>query len=130
MNTQRVAQRLGSKPRKKLDLAHFLSAGAEIFNPTQIEKNELPRIDPVALQKSLDGHSFKDSGNSILLVEIPSEYLVMKEVDMDLALDWRAQTRIIFESLFTAGYIITDFIYLLGQYPRSFYVISHGESTL
>jgi hypothetical protein len=35
----------------------------------------------------------------------------------------------LFEGLFEDGYLLTDFVYLPGTQPRSFYVLSHGEST-
>jgi hypothetical protein len=31
--------------------------------------------------------------------------------------------------LFEQGYLVTDFVHLPGTHPRSFYVLSHGEST-
>jgi predicted GNAT superfamily acetyltransferase len=63
-------------------------------------------------------------------VEIPADFLALKEVDIGLAKDWRLASREIFENLFKDGYLITDFVYLRGEYPRSYYVLSHGEGTL
>jgi predicted GNAT superfamily acetyltransferase len=54
----------------------------------------------------------------------------MKAANLDLALRWRMHTRILFEDLFDRGYLVTDFIVLKGTHTRSFYVFSHGESTL
>jgi hypothetical protein len=36
----------------------------------------------------------------------------------------------LFEETFSRGYLVTDFVFLPGSQPRSFYVLSHGESTL
>ena len=35
-----------------------------------------------------------------------------------------------FENLFEKGYFVTDFVFLPGVHPRSYYVLSNGESTL
>jgi predicted GNAT superfamily acetyltransferase len=44
-------------------------------------------------------------------------------------LRWRLHIRAIFEDLFASGYLVTDFAFLPGREPRSFYVLSHGDST-
>ena len=60
-----------------------------------------------------------------LLLEIPSNYQSIREKNISLAQDWRFFTREIFEEVFNAGYIVTDFIYeRSGITPRSFYVLS------
>jgi predicted GNAT superfamily acetyltransferase len=51
----------------------------------------------------------------------------LKESDFSLARDWRFFSRELFETAFSSGYIVTDFIY---DQSRSFYVLAHGESTL
>jgi len=48
----------------------------------------------------------------------------------ELAQHWREVTRQLFEELFAEGYLVTDMIYLPGSQPRSYYVLSYGESTL
>jgi predicted GNAT superfamily acetyltransferase len=63
------------------------------------------------------------------LVEIPSDFLALKDADIELAREWRMTTRAIFEDLFLREYIATDFVYLPGNFPRSYYVFSHGEGT-
>ena len=62
-------------------------------------------------------------------MEIPADFLVLKEINLELAKDWRLSSRKIFEYLFRSGYLVTDFVYLPGKFPRSFYVLSHGEVT-
>ena len=49
---------------------------------------------------------------------------------MNLALAWRRHSQKVFETLFFAGYLVTDFVYLPGATPRSFYLLSQGDSTL
>jgi hypothetical protein len=36
----------------------------------------------------------------------------------------------VFEKLFEDGYLVTDFVYMPGKEPRSYYVMTHGEATL
>jgi predicted GNAT superfamily acetyltransferase len=65
----------------------------------------------------------------ILLVEIPADFLALKAADIELAKEWRLVSREIFENLFESGYLVTDFVHLRGEHPRSYYVLSHGEGT-
>ena len=132
VNSQRVARRLSKKPRPRLDLAHCLSAGAEIINPTEAWEQGLPR--PASAPLSYIVGEGRQGGEGakhrILLLEIPADFLALKATDPSLALEWRLHTRQLFEELFQRGYLVTDFIYLPGSSPRSFYVLSDGESTL
>ena len=145
VNSRRVERRLSKRPRLRLDLAHFLAAGAEIINRSQKEEDEWPRPAPPSRMEAPqledderladdDAPSLKagggNSGDAILLVEIPSDFLKLKEDDRELAVEWRLHIRALFEDLFARGYIITDFVHLPGGSTRSFYVLSHGESTL
>jgi predicted GNAT superfamily acetyltransferase len=66
----------------------------------------------------------------LLLLEIPADIQAIKAADMDLAVAWSAHVRGLFCDLFAQGYLVTDFVYLSGAHPRSFYVLSDGESTL
>jgi len=108
-------------PYSKLDLAHYLEGGAQKLNPTMLDARDLP----------VPQETIESMNASILLVEIPSDYQRVKEQDHALALLWRTQTRQLFESAFSEGYIITDFIYFRDeQIPRSYYVLVQGEMTL
>lgn len=129
LNTKRVATRLSKRPRLKLDLAHFLAAGARIINPSSLQKNGLP--EPFdGLIEYLPLAPNQTEGDQILLVEIPSDYLTLRIAHIALAQAWREHTRPLFQDLFAKGYLVTDFIHLPGTFPRSFYVLSHGDSTL
>ena len=123
VNTKRVERRLSRKARRPLDLAHFLGAGAEIINPSGSTQAGWP--DPPSGQVELEAAS----RGALLLLEIPADFLALKRDDPDLALDWRLHARALFEDLFARGYLVTDFAHLPGKHPRSFYVLSHGEST-
>ena len=123
VNSSRVVRRLGRRKRRQLDMAHYISAGAAILNPTRIED------DGWAYPQSVD--SLPDNTDTpVLMVEIPYDFLALKRADISLAGAWREHTAPIFQHLFDAGYLVTDFVHLTGSSPRSFYVLSHGESTL
>lgn len=121
INTERVNRRLSKRARLRLDLAHFLAGGAEIINPCRDSPSGWPEPPDEYLAPQ---------GEPLVLVEIPDDFLSLKANDLDLALRWRLHTRTLFEDLFQRGYLVTDFIYLPGRYPRSYYVLSHGDSTL
>jgi len=128
INTQRVNRRLSRRARLRLDLAHFLAAGAEIVNPTWLDDRGYPHpadqtMNPVDVEKLA-------VNSPLVLVEIPDDFQTLRGNDIELALQWRLSTRSLFESLFASGYLVTDFVYLAGQHPRSYYVLSHGDSTL
>jgi predicted GNAT superfamily acetyltransferase len=119
VTSTRVSSRLEMK-RRPLDLAHFLSAGAQKLNPATLGEDDLPR--PTENPSLPDGN--------LALVEIPPDFLSIKKQDLELARAWRLHTRELFEGAFTAGYIVTDFIYLKGErHPRSYYILSYGEGT-
>ncbi|MGD8732613.1 MAG: hypothetical protein PVH92_12090, partial [Anaerolineales bacterium] len=120
ITSKRVQTRL-TKERKPLDLAHFLSAGAEKVNPTKLDARDL----------LLPSEKIYPPEGTFALVEIPPNYQEMKSIDPGLAGHWREQTREIFTDAFRRGYLVTDFIHLREEkYPRSYYLLSYGEGTL
>lgn len=122
VNTPRVEKRLSRARRPHLKLAHFQAAHAEIVNPVQewIATFPAPPAD-VALPSR--------PATPLLLVEIPADFQAMRSTNPQLALNWRFHSRQIFQTCFALGYIVTDLIFDPGESPRSFYVLSHGEST-
>jgi predicted GNAT superfamily acetyltransferase len=132
VNSPRVKQRLSKEPRTRLDLAHFLAAGTEILNPSKFDQEGLAKpgsYNEQSLEKNLQDEEAAEE-TSLQIVEIPADLTELKKINPTLALEWRIHTRQIFENLFERGYLVTDFIFLPGKYPRSFYVLSHGESSL
>lgn len=127
VNSTRVHHRLSRKARLSLDLAHYLAAGAQVINPTQAGAGGLPR--PPAVP-DLAETELGPGAAPMLLVEIPADFQAVKQVSLDLALEWRLHTRELIQDLFQQGYLVTDFVHLPGSQPRSYYVFSHGESTL
>jgi predicted GNAT superfamily acetyltransferase len=115
LNTKRVERRLSHRSRPTLNLDHYLSAGATLL-AALLDPQPAPR--PPEQPPALTG--------SLLLVEIPSDFLTLKAKDLSLGRDWRFYCREIFEEAFAAGYFVTDFVHEQG---RSFYVLTHGEST-
>jgi predicted GNAT superfamily acetyltransferase len=123
VHSHRVNRRLSRRRRADLTLAHFLSGGAQIVNPAEMDLSQLPHpIEDPPIQ----------AGNDLtfLLVEIPADFQALKVVDIKLALEWRLHTRSIFETLFKAGYLVTDFVQSTYSPTRSYYVLVHGDSTL
>jgi predicted GNAT superfamily acetyltransferase len=123
VNSQRVNRRLSRRRRNELTLVHYLSGGALISNPAEMDVNHLPH--PV---ENNDLQVGKDL--PFLLVEIPADFQALKAADIRLALEWRVHSRLIFETLFKAGYLATDFVLSTNMPTRSYYVLCHGESTL
>jgi predicted GNAT superfamily acetyltransferase len=139
INTRRVFRRLSKKARPPLDMAHFLAAGAGVVNPSTVGDHGWPQpVMPDSLPSSalnpitqaLGEDELEGNQGPLLLVEIPSDFIALKAADPGLAQEWRLHIRILFEDLFTRGYLIIDFVHLQGTNPRSFYVLSHGEKTL
>jgi predicted GNAT superfamily acetyltransferase len=117
INTRRVDRRLSKRARRPLKLENFSEAG---LHPLYIPEMRLDGwLRPPEHFSPLEG--------KLTLAEIPSDFSALKDGDFALARDWRFFSREVFETAFASGYIVTDFVYDEG---RSFYVLSHGESTL
>jgi predicted GNAT superfamily acetyltransferase len=117
VNTRRVERRLGKRPRRPLKLDNFAKADLQPLYSLQSQSGNWPR--PPEHFSPLEG--------KLALAEIPSDFSALKDADFPLARDWRFFSREVFETAFAAGFIVTDFVY---DQSRSFYVLSHGESTL
>lgn len=117
INTRRVERRLGKRSRGPLKLEDFSKAELHPLYTPLVGTSSLPQ--PPEHFSTLEGN--------LLLAEIPSDFNNVKQGDFTLARDWRFFTREMFETAFATGYIVTDFVHEDG---RSFYVLTHGESTL
>jgi predicted GNAT superfamily acetyltransferase len=115
INTKRVERKLSRRSRPLLALDHYLTAGVLLLAAHPAHASG-PR--PLEEIPALTG--------TLLLVEIPPDFLALKAADLALARDWRFYGREVFEKAFGAGYLVTDFVHDAG---RSFYVLTHGEST-
>jgi predicted GNAT superfamily acetyltransferase len=123
VNSQRVTRRLGKRVRPPLNLGQYLAAEAIIVNPTRfVDSWRHPPSDPPEIP---------GGDKPILLVEIPVNFQDMRNAAPDLALVWRRYSRDLFLQAFEAGYLVTDFIMdTESTHFRSFYILSHGDSTL
>lgn len=120
LTSQRVKQRISAE-RPALDLANFLGGGAVKINDAVMGEEGLQR--PERVEPDLEA--------TVLLLEIPYDLQQLKDMNMDLALQWRVHLREILQEAFDAGYIITDFVHIKGgPLPRSYYVLSQGDVRL
>jgi predicted GNAT superfamily acetyltransferase len=118
--TKRVEGCLGDHPRPTLTLADLAAANAQSLYQVNATGTFI---------RPPEGFSAPES--VLLLAEIPTDFLQLKADDFELARAWRLFSREMFETCFAAGYLVTDFIYdTSGSRPRSFYVLTYGESTL
>jgi predicted GNAT superfamily acetyltransferase len=117
VNTRRVERRLSKRPRRPLKLENFSKAELQ------------PLYEPYSGNSGLmqPPEHFSTLEGRLALAEIPSDFSTLKDADFSLARDWRFFSREVFETAFARGYIVTDFVY---DQSRSFYVLTHGESTL
>jgi len=127
VNSSRATRRLGKRPRKKLDLAHFMAADVSILNPSNLDDDGHPYPQNIQLEELFQGF---ENQPVLVLVEIPTDFMALKAANPDLGLEWRLHSRQVLVHLFERGYLVTDFIHLPGKFGRSFYVMSHGEATL
>ncbi len=119
VNSSRVERKLGAEPLKQLDLAHYLSAETPFLNRTEV--NSAGLIVPTET-------TFPEQA-PLYLLEIPADINALKTADLALAQNWSQHIRGLFLDLFAREYYVTDFVFLAGSQPRSFYVLSHGEAT-
>jgi predicted GNAT superfamily acetyltransferase len=117
INTERVKRRLSRRSRPTLTFDHYRLAEIPMLE-AHLEKGA-DAVQPPQAVPTLTGH--------LLLLEIPFDFLALKAADLSLAKAWRFYTRAVFEEAFTSGYLVTDFVHTKG---RSFYVLTHGETTL
>lgn len=120
--TPRVEKRLSDQVSTRLTTDQYIAGGAKILNPGHYRQDG-------SLSPQLESPKVPESHAPLVLVEIPPDFQTLKKAAPELALAWRLQTRELFETLFTKGYFVTDFIYQSGPPPRSFYVLSYGNST-
>jgi predicted GNAT superfamily acetyltransferase len=123
VNSRRVNRRLSRRSRPELTLANYQLAQAEILNTSLFNADGWP-VPPEAPDE------VPKYQENLCLVEVPANFSGLKATDKGLAQAWRQQTRLLFETLFGAGYLVTDFLFEPAIPARSFYVLSHGESTL
>jgi predicted GNAT superfamily acetyltransferase len=121
LTTSRVERRLSKRSRGTLKLNQFAKAELQPLYALQTETGGLLR----------PPEHFSLTGTAIVLAEIPSDFMALKDADFALARDWRFFTREVFETAFVEDYQVTDFIFdCTNGEPRSLYVLTNGETTL
>lgn len=128
VNSHRVNRRLSKQRRRPLDLTDYFAGGVDVINPSSFDKDGFPR--PAEELRHPSNIRVEGEFIPIVLVEVPFDFQVLKTANPELALEWRLHTRSLFENMFENGYLVTDFVFLPGDYPRSFYALTHGDSTL
>jgi predicted GNAT superfamily acetyltransferase len=122
VNSRRVNRRLSKRARSTIQFDQLLAAQVPIINPAGMDDQNLPRPStPIGLPEYHSG--------ALLMIEIPADFNLVKQMDPSLAAAWRSQTRDIFQHLFNQGYLVTDFVHDQKEPERSYYILSHGEST-
>jgi predicted GNAT superfamily acetyltransferase len=117
INSDRVVDLL-EKGVHPLELDDYLEQGAECINPSWIDERGL--VHPPDRISTLQ--------TPMALVEIPSDFMKLKDADFELAREWRALTCGIFETAFEADYLVMDFLFVKrGAESRSYYLLKHRE---
>ena len=115
LNTTRVQTCAAGQPLV-FNWDDWVRAGAQRVFRTHIDARGLPHIE----------HA-DDLRGAQLLVEIPASIGAVKSASLDLAREWRAQTREVFLRAFAVGYAAVGFVFAdRDGHPRAAYVLS-GE---
>jgi len=94
----------------------------EVATRTSVADTQLRRL--VGFDDSVCGGITR---SAVILIEIPVKLDNMRASDINLARDWRLQTRDIFERMFASGYIITGLVHEGG---RSFQLFERASKTV
>jgi len=121
VSSNRVKGKMKEKKIKKVHPSDYLTAEIPAINNTELDDGGL--LKPVDCDLTIPD-------SDLLLLEIPSDIQGLKVSDPDLGIMWSYHVRSRFIDLFRHGYFVTDFIYLPGPPPRSFYVLSDGNAEL
>ena len=121
LNSRRVEHRLSKHARGRLTLEQFTKADIQPLYTLQARTDNLLR----------PPEHFSPLSGSLLLAEIPPDFMALKAADFALARDWRYFTREVFETAFADGYLVTDFVFdRISDQMRSLYILTDGETTL
>jgi predicted GNAT superfamily acetyltransferase len=108
----RVAQRL-AEGWQRPSLATLMAAGAFLANPGKVDRESVIR--PTEVQQSEARQIF---------VEVPANFQAVKKASLDLALEWRLNSRMAFETYFAAGYSACDVVRAgTNDLPRAYYLL-------
>lgn len=117
--TSNRAKGRATQQKRPLSLQTLLDGGAVLANEVTFNESGLP-VPPLELSPQM--------GN-LILVEIPADFQRIKQHDFSLAARWRDHSRILFEALFSDGYLVSDFVsYTEADIRRSFYLLVHQDA--
>jgi len=118
LQTPRVERRADGE-RRRLTLADATAAGGTQVNRTLLSSGSRTPVD-----------SDLASGSARVIVEIPGDFQMVKQANMDAAQAWRMHTRELFVTYFERGYAVTEFISeLQAGERRNFYLLERHPST-
>ena len=111
IKSPRVQKRLNQKP--VLRIKEMQQAGAQFVNKTVFEQG-------IRIPKEI----FLTMDVPMLLIETPADFQAVKATSLKTALAWSEQTRVIFETCFKNGYMVTEFISETAKNERrNFFVL-------
>ena len=112
LSSERVARRV-AEGWQRPNLLTLLAAGAVIVNPGRAGEDRVIR--PVEVEQSPARQ---------ILVEVPANFQAVKRASLDLALEWRLNSRAAFEMYFAAGYTACDVVWAGSEVlPRAYYLL-------
>ena len=94
-----------------------------VFEPEQCAAANMTKQGPSGLRRIA---SVSLPGENRMTVEIPADFIAVKKQSLELAAEWRKETRHIFRTAFTKGYAVTSFANVGG---RSYYLLERSAST-
>ena len=119
IGSPRVEQRLLQKT-VGLTLAAFQRCGAQFVNRTIPQSGY-----------RLPGDSNLSLSAPLLLVEVPADFQFIKTLSLNLALEWINQVRLIFETSFENGLVVSEFFSEASSAGRrNFFVLQPGLSNI
>lgn len=115
----RVRGRVG-RNRRPLSYDQLIGGRAELISEAEFDENGL----------AMPPATFAESEANIVLVEIPASIQAVKERNIELAQQWRAHTRVLFEHYFAHKYVVTDFARRDDEEgrPRTYYVMTYQHA--
>ena len=113
--TQRRVKERAKGAGSKLTLGQYFDVNAPIVNRADANGDWLRPRRMTGVPES-----------TFALIEIPRDFHELEARERGLADDWRYHIREVFEKMFAAGYIVTDFVsdHFEGR-RRAFYLLSH-----
>ena len=115
----RVARRV-AEGWQRPTLEALMASGANLVNPGQVDGQRVVRPTEV-----------RESDASRVLVEVPANFQAVKRASLDLALEWRLNSRLAFERYFAAGYSACDLALAdANERPSAYYLLEKTDDPM